>query len=222
LITDQLVLAPDGLDWTYGSALSNDPESLVYTRTLEFNGTTTIPSWLSYDLSTYTFSIISTSNNLNGTHTISIVIEDEFNAAVRDDFELEVKVNYGPVKVRFIGRETIVNYNYLFVQFEDVDVLFNDPDGRPMTSAVRQANGDPLPAFLTYDIANNTMFGTPGFLHVGTWTLVYVAFDDHGNTEEIPFKLIVKPCYYKCNNCTSDDYNQCLTCHDTFYLQYSQ
>jgi hypothetical protein len=222
LITDQSILAPDGLSWSYGAAISNDPETLPYTKSLEFNGTTVIPSWIIYDLTTFTFSIISTTNSLNGVHTLTLVVEDQFNAAVRDDFLLTIGVNYDPVKVRFIDSAAIVNYNYLFIQFEDVHVLFVDPDGRPMTSTITQANGDPLPAFLTYDIPSNTMFGTPEYLHVGTWTLIYVAIDDHYNTEEIPFKVIVNPCYYKCSNCTTDDYNMCLTCHSKYYLQYGQ
>jgi hypothetical protein len=222
-IADLSVLAPDGLNWSYGAAISNDPESLAYTRSLEFNGSTTIPSWIIVDFSTYTFSIISTSNNINGTHTITIVIEDEFNAPVRSsDFQIQIIPNYSPLNMKFIDGATIVNYNYLSIQFEDVHVLFIDPDDRPMTSTVMQANGDPLPSFLTYDIATNTMFGTPEFIHVRTWTLIYVGIDDHGNTGDIHFKVIVEPCYYKCNNCTTNDYNQCTSCHIPYYFQYGQ
>jgi hypothetical protein len=222
LITDQTILAPDGLNWSYGSVISNDPEGLAYTKSLEFNGTTTIPTWISIDLTTFSFSIISTSNSISGVHTLTLVIEDDFNAPVRDDFLLTIGVNTSPVKVRFIDSASIVNYNYLFIQFEDVHTLFVDPDGRPMTATITQANGDPIPSFLTYDITSNTMFGTPSLINVGTWTLIYVASDDHSLTEEIPFKVIVNPCYYKCSNCTTDDYNMCLTCHSTYYLQFSQ
>jgi hypothetical protein len=193
LINDQSVLAPDGLGWTYGAAISNDPENQTYTRTLEFNDTTGIPSWLSYDLDTYTFSILPTSNSLNGTHRITIVIEDEFNAPVKYTFILVIQLNNSPVNVKFIDSATIVSNNYMLMQFEDVDVLFTDPDNRPMTSTVKQANGNPLPTFLTYDVASNTMFGTPDPFDAGTWPLVYVATDDHSNTGEIPFKVIVNP-----------------------------
>jgi hypothetical protein len=222
LIIDQTILAPDGLNWSYGAGISSDPEALSYTKSIEFNGTTTIPTWISYDLTTFTFSIISTSNTLNGTHTITLAIDDTFNTPVRVDFVIQIGINSSPVKVRFINSASIVNYNYLFIQFEDVHVLFTDPDSRPMTASITQANGDPIPSFLTYNIANNTMYGTPMFVHVGTWTLIYIASDDHSLTEEIPFKVVVMPCYYKCTNCTTDDYNMCLSCHSTFYLQFGQ
>jgi hypothetical protein len=212
LIVDQSLTVPNGISWTYGDSISNDPENLAYTRTLEFNDSTTIPGWLNYDVSTYSFSIVSTSHTQGGNHRIAIVIEDEFNDPVKYTFALVITSNNtAPVKVKFIDSATIVNYNYLFVQFEDVHVLFTDPDGRPMTSDVKQANGNPLPLFLTYDITSNTLFGTPVIVDVGTWTLAYVAIDDIGNIGEIDFKVIVKPCYYKCISCTSDDYNQCLT-----------
>ena len=191
-MADKTLLAPDGLTWSYGATLTSDPETLSYTRSLEVDGSTTIPSWLTYDLSTYSFSIVSSSNSIKGDHTITVVATDDYNTAVKKSFTLTVNENLAPQKNKVISSYSIVNYNLLTIEFEDIDVLFTDPDGRPMTSKVSQANGDPLPSFLAFNSASNTLSGTPEIIHVGDWLISYIAVDDHTLEGAIIFKIAVK------------------------------
>ena len=191
-MADKSLLAPDGLTWSYSATLTSDPETLSYTRALEVDGSTTIPSWLTYDLSTYSFSIVTSSNAIKGDHTITVIITDAYNTPVSKSFTLTVNENLAPQKNKVISSKSIVNYNLLTIMFEDIDVLFTDPDGRPMTPKVTQANGDPLPLFLAFNAVSNTLSGTPEFMHVGDWLISYIAVDDHNLEGAITFKVTVK------------------------------
>ena len=192
-MTSQSLKAPDGLNWQYGAALTSDPEGLSYTKSLLFNGSSTIPSWISYNLTDYSFTIVTSHNNYVGIHSLTVVIQDDYNDPVSDSFSLTVTENTSPQRLQFISNYGIVNFNYLFIQFLPVDELFSDPDGREMTVEMTQADGNPLPAFLAYNSVENTLSGTPLLVHVGDWFLSYHAVDDHGIRSNITFTLAVMP-----------------------------
>ena len=196
-MNNQSLLAPDGLTWSFGAALTSDPEGLSYAKSLEFNGSSTIPNWLVYNLTEFDFAIITSSNSIKGSHNITVVVTDDYNPSVRASFVLSILENTSPQVEKFIENQAIVNFNYLFVQFLPVDELFSDPDNRTMTASMSQSNGDPLPSFLAYNRIDNTMFGTPEFVHIGDWLLSYIATDDHNLTSNIIFTLSVRPCYFK-------------------------
>ncbi|CAI2376366.1 unnamed protein product [Moneuplotes crassus] len=221
-VENKELLVPDPLIWSYGAGVASDPEGLSFTNSIKFNGSTTIPSWLINDPDTFSFSIASTTNSLVGVHTISLVTDDGFNTPTERDFTLTINENTAPIKNQVLDNQAVVNFNYLHFVMNPVDVLFTDPDGRAMTSKIRQANGDPLPSFLTFNMLNNTLYGIPLGFHVGVWNLEYVAVDDYNLEGFISFKVTVKPCYFKCNNCTTDDFNQCLSCYSGYFLQYRQ
>lgn len=144
---NQVIQSPDGLSWSYGSTLTNDPENLSFTKQLQVNGSPTIPSWLSYTLASFDFSIVSTSNSIVGVYNITIVITDDYNPSVSKNFTITISQNLPPVRIGFIQSTGVVNYNYLSITFQPIDVLFQDPEGRPMTPQLTQADGNPLPAF---------------------------------------------------------------------------
>ena len=191
-MADQTLLAPDPHSWIFGASLASDPEGLSYTRSLRFNGSDTIPNWLNYDLSDYSFWMITSSNSYAGIHLVTVVITDEFNTEVTKSFNLEVQANSAPQKQMTISSYSIVNFNLLTIEFEDIHLLFGDPDGRPMTASLRQGNGDPLPSFLAYNSITNTLSGVPSYIHIGDWPISFVAVDDHGLEGNITFKVAVK------------------------------
>ena len=230
-VVDQSVLPPDGHTWSFGSSVVSDPEGLSFTEELEFNGSSTVPSWISYDASDYTFSIVSTSNVISGNHSIGIVLTDDFNPPEYYTFNLEIRYNSAPVSSFRIGELIVVTQNTLEYTFDDVNDLFTDPDNRPMTYSITQSDGLPIPVFMTLYPEHNTIVAKPEEAHSGKWPLLYVAEDDYGNTGTIPFMINVKrkltavitiACYYRCFNCTGSDYNECTICRDEFLLQYNQ
>jgi large repetitive protein len=195
-VEDQSLLAPDPHSWTFLSSLTNDPEGLNYVKSIKFNGTTTIPTWLNYDLTDFSFWLVSSSNAYSGNHTITLIVTDDYNPAVSKDFNLEIILNSAPQKNKVIQDYSIVNYNLLTIPFEDIYTLFTDPDGRDLTPLVTQANGNSLPSFLTYNSVNNSLYGTPSDIHVGDWLINYNAVDDHNLTGAITFKISVKRIYF--------------------------
>lgn len=54
---------------------------------------------------------------------------------------------------------------------------FDDADGDGLTYSARLSNGDPLPAWLTFDPATRTFSGTPPLNAIGTYTLEVTASD---------------------------------------------
>lgn len=191
-MTDQSLVVPEGLTWSFGSSLTSDPESLSYTKSLEVDGSTTIPSWLVYDLTTFDFGLISSSNAYSGVHIITVVVTDTFNAPVRKSFTLTINQNQAPQKIKSIPDYGVVNYNQLSIQFEPITTLFSDPEGKTMTPMLMQANGNALPSFLSYNQITNVLSGTPLVMHVGEWPISYIAVDNDGQNASITFKIIVK------------------------------
>ena len=80
-------------------------------------------------------------------------------------------------------------------EFDPIDELFTDPDNRPMVGNVVQANGDPLPSFMSFNSSNNTLTGNPTSSHIGNWNFMYVATDDYNHTSNTTFIMTVKSCY---------------------------
>lgn len=186
------IKAPDGKTWDFPDNLVADPENLTVNKYLEVDGSTTVPSWLIYNLTDYTIGIITSSNSIAGTHNITLVADDTFNPVVKQTLTLTIEQNLAPERLKFINNESIINYKLLEIEFEPLTTLFRDPDDRPMTARVTQANGDPLPFFLSYNAVLNKLSGTPTVIHVGDWILAYSAVDDHGLVTDIVFKVVVK------------------------------
>ena len=63
---------------------------------------------------------------------------------------------------------------FSFIVPEDT---FSDADGDTLTYTATLANGDPLPAWLTFDAATGTFSGTPGQADVGVLSVIVTASD---------------------------------------------
>ena len=100
-MSNQTVLVPNGISWFYGSTLTSDPEKMDYSKSLQVDGSLTIPSWLNYDLSTFDFSIVSTSNDLKGVHNVTIILDDTFNPLVLKNFTISIQENFPPIRVGY-------------------------------------------------------------------------------------------------------------------------
>ena len=197
-MSNQTVLVPNGISWFYGSTLTSDPEKMAYSKSLQVDGSLTIPSWLNYDLSTFDFSIVSTSNDLKGVHNVTIILDDTFNPLVLKNFTISIQENFPPIRVGYIQSTGVVNYNLLTVKFEPINVLFNDPEGYSDRSdndfkiEMTLFDDSPLPQFLSYNSITNTLSGTPSILDVGDYLINFIAVDNIGQTSSTSFKVSVK------------------------------
>ena len=160
-ITNQTIQVPFGLTWSFGSTIISDPEGLSLTGQLEVDGSTTIPTWLIWNLSTFDFTVVSTNNSLVGVYNVAIVVTDAYNPSVSTGFTITILRNYPPVVIGSIKSTGVVNYDILAIHFKPIDELFQDPEGEPMTAYVSLADGNVLPTFLVYNSLTNTLSGTP-------------------------------------------------------------
>ena len=213
--------SPDGIYWNLTTPFIEDPEGLTLTKSILFDGGPA-PGWFNYDLETAEFSIITSNNDNAAVHNVLIIADDGINDPVYRNFTLTIIFNIGPQKHYTQSNVDVVNYNPLLIEFPPFDEVFTDPEDRPLTPNLTLANGDPAPSFMVLDTSTNTISGIPEFVHVGDWIMSYSATDDHGQKAEIVFTVVVKPCYFRCDNCTGEDYNQCTLCKDPYYLQFSQ
>ncbi len=72
--------------------------------------------------------------------------------------------------------------------------LFSDPDGDPITIAVRLADGSALPGWISYDAASGTLTLSPSLTDLGQFTLAIQATDPYDAgfaVSEFTFELIL-------------------------------
>ena len=195
LMDNVTLTAPDGNTWSYGATLTEDPESLNYTTSLLFDGSSTAPAWFKVDISTYKFLLSSSSNSMVGSYNITLIAQDDFNTAVQESFFLNIIENTAPQLVKFISNFVVSSEVSFIHQFDSIDELFSDLENRPMAGNVLKSNGDPLPPFLSYNQTDNTLNGSPSSTHVRKWNLMYVATDDYNHTSSTAFILTIKTCF---------------------------
>ena len=188
---DQTLLVPDGLVWSYGAGLVTDDEGDPIISSLKVNGSTSIPTWLIYDLSDFSFSIVNTSNAIKDTYIVSIVIRDQFSTDTETNFTLTITENFAPVALMELEDNVVVNFNTLEITFPDKTELFNDIENRTVTYTLRLGGFHRLAHFMRFNILTNTLYCNPLDIDVGKWPLEYVATDEIGQEGIISFNIEV-------------------------------
>ncbi|MEH2208188.1 MAG: putative Ig domain-containing protein [Nostoc sp.] len=150
-----------------------DGDSLTYTATLE-NGDS-LPSWLSFNTATKTFSGTPLNANV-GSLNIKVIATDTALAKVSDVFVLTVNnVNDPPEVFQAIAdkeatEDTVFNFTI-------PDKTFIDIDGDSLTYTATLENGDSLPSWLSFNTATKTFSGTPLNANVGSLNIKVIATD---------------------------------------------
>ncbi|MDZ7953955.1 putative Ig domain-containing protein [Nostoc sp. DedQUE09] len=167
-----------------------DPEDiLTYTATLE-NGDS-LPSWLSFNAATQTFSGTPLNENV-GSLNIKVTATDTYLAKVSDIFVLTVKnVNDPPEVFQAIApqqatEDTVFTFIIPDNTFKDVDA------GDTLTYTATLDNGDSLPSWLTFNAATKTFSGTPLNENVGSLNIKVTATDTASAQVSDIFVLTVK------------------------------
>nr|MDZ8049191.1 putative Ig domain-containing protein [Nostoc sp. DedQUE02] len=164
-------------------------DSLTYSATLE-NGNP-LPSWLSFNATTKTFSGTPLNENV-GSLNIKVIAKDIAQAQVSDVFVLTVEnANDPPELVNEIANQeaiedTVFNFTISANTFIDVDA------GDSLTYSASLENGDPLPSWLSFDAATKTFNGTPLNANVGSLNIKVTARDIFGVEVNDDFALTVK------------------------------
>ncbi|PXF29264.1 hypothetical protein WH50_21750, partial [Pokkaliibacter plantistimulans] len=162
-------------------------DSLTYTATLADGSA--LPSWLSFNATTRTFSGTPTNDDV-GSLSIKVTATDGSNAAVSSTFSLTVtNVNDAPTTGVISAQRATEDSAFTFTvpagTFSDVDA------GDSLTLTATLANGAALPSWLSFNAATGTFSGTPTNGDVGSLSIKVTATDGSNASVSSSFSLTV-------------------------------
>ncbi|AOR63733.1 putative Ig domain-containing protein [Pectobacterium wasabiae] len=173
-IPAQSVAQDSALSYTVPAGTFTDPDgdTLTFTATLA-NGTA-LPSWLTFNAATRTFSGIPANGDV-GSLSIKVTANDG-NASVSTTFSLTVtNVNDAPEVGTPIPPQTVAQDGGF--NFTMPAGTFSDPDGDTLTLSATLADGSPLPSWLSFNPATGTFTGTPSGSDIGILSIKVTAND---------------------------------------------
>lgn len=167
---------------TYGASLANG---------------SALPSWLSFNASTRTFSGTPVNGDV-GTLNVRVTATDGASATAFDDFEISIaNTNDAPTVANAVTDQNATEDTAF--NFQVPANAFSDPDvGDTLTYSATLSNGSVLPSWFTFNAGSRTFSATPGNTDVGTLAVRVTAtdgasasvFDDFsvtvGNTNDAP------------------------------------
>ena len=166
-----------------------DGDSLTYAATLADGSP--LPAWLTFNPASRTFSGTPTSAHV-GTIALRVVATDPSGAQGEGTFTLTVlNVNDAPVLQKPISDQTAVTGKG-FSLVLDADTFVDVDAGDVLTYSAGLSNGNPLPAWLTFDPVTRTFSGTPAGENIGSYRVVVRATDRSGISVADEFDLVVK------------------------------
>ncbi len=192
-ISDASATATESFNLTIPSSTFSDANGnpLTYSATLEDGSP--LPSWLSFDAPTNTFSGTPTANNLSNI-TLKITASDG-SLSVSDTFTLTVSETSTPPEeeppaetpnAAPLVENAISSFNVIAFQpfnFTLPDDAFIDPDGDSLTYSAILANGEPLPDWLQFEPITGTFSGLPTEDAIRNLTIKLVASDGTASVE---------------------------------------
>ncbi|ERM80577.1 hypothetical protein P872_12685, partial [Rhodonellum psychrophilum GCM71 = DSM 17998] len=146
------------------------------TYSAQFSGGGALPSWLSFDPLTRTFSGIPLNANV-GTVSIDVIANDGDGGTVTDTFDIIVaNTNDAPTVANPIPNQNAtenIAFNFQFAAntFNDIDI------GDVLTYTAQLAGGGALPAWLSFGELTRTFSGTPGNDNSGVIAIEIIAND---------------------------------------------
>ncbi|GKW03197.1 hypothetical protein PEC301877_20110, partial [Pectobacterium carotovorum subsp. carotovorum] len=188
-IAAQSIAQGGNLNVTVPAGTFTDPDGDTLTLSATLADGTALPSWLSFNPATGTFSGTPANGDV-GSLTIKVTATDGSNASVSTTFGLTVtNVNDAPVVSTPIPPQSVAQGGGF--NFTVPDGTFSDPDGDTLTLSATLANGSPLPNWLRFDPAIGTFSGTPGNADVGTLVIRVTATDGSNTSISTSFGLTV-------------------------------
>ncbi|MFJ5434119.1 putative Ig domain-containing protein [Pectobacterium sp. CHL-2024] len=188
-IPAQNIAQGGSLNITIPAGTFTDPDGDTLTLSATLADGTALPSWLSFNPATGTFSGTPANGDV-GNLTIKVTATDGSNTSISTSFGLTVtNVNDAPVVATPIPPQNVTQGGGF--NFTVPDGTFSDPDGDTLTLSATLANGSPLPSWLRFDPTIGTFSGTPGNADVGTLVIRVTATDGSNTSISTSFGLTV-------------------------------
>jgi Ca2+-binding RTX toxin-like protein len=189
--TDQPATEDSAFSYTLAADTFTDVDagdSLTLSATLADGSA--LPSWLSFDAATRTFSGTPANGDV-GNLSIKVTATDSAGATAETSFAVTVaNVNDAPVATvpaadQPATEDSAFSYTLAPDTFTDVDA------GDSLTLTATLADGTALPSWLSFDAATRTFSGTPANADVGNLSIKVTASDSAGATAETSFAVTV-------------------------------
>ncbi len=172
-----------------------DPDAADHlTLRVSLAGGAALPGWLRFDPASATLS--GTPPVGTGSLDLTVQARDRYGFTANAGITLAVSGNPQPPANRvpqlvapLADQSTAQGQPFVFAVPSGT---FSDPDpGDKLTYAATRVNGDPLPAWLSFDAATHTFSGTPGNADVGTLSVSLAATDAGGLAVNDVFDLAI-------------------------------
>ncbi|ETR65582.1 MAG: hypothetical protein OMM_14025, partial [Candidatus Magnetoglobus multicellularis str. Araruama] len=190
-IGDETATEDEAYSFTFAENTFEDVDegdSLTYTATLSDDSS--LPAWLTFNISTRNFSGMPTNDDVT-TITIKVKATDQSLSSVTDEFDLEVSnTNDAPTVATEITDQSATEDEAFSFTF--VEETFNDVDNGDILSYTATLSDDSaLPAWLTFNTSTRNFSGIPTNDDVGTITIKVAASDQSLSSVTDAFDLTV-------------------------------
>ena len=188
-IADQTIIEEQQLNFALPANVFADAEGDPLTRTATLSGGAALPSWLTFNAATGTFSGRPDDAQV-GAIAVTVTARDPGGLAVADTFMLTVTpfndapTVVAPIADRFVAANNAVSFALPANTFADVD-------NPTLALAATLAGGGALPAWLSFNAATRTFSGTPAAGNIGFADIVVTATDAGGKAVSDMFRLTV-------------------------------
>lgn len=179
MIGDQIVDSGDALSVVLANGLFTDADNDILTLTATLANGDPLPSWLSFNANTATFSGTPMAQD-EGVLAVRVISTDPSGESANLDFSIQIDspAPGAPVTDNPFADQTAV---------EDVPFnailpanTFSDLDGDTLTLSATLSNGDPLPSWLSFNAATGSFSGTPAQADAGIHSINVTATDPSG------------------------------------------
>jgi hypothetical protein len=188
-IANQNAVAGNPFLFTFSEISFEDIDGDVLTYTANLENGNPLPSWLTFDPVTHTFSGTPTNTDI-GTIIVAITTNDGNGGEILETFEINIDpFNNSPTILNPIVDQNATEdaaFTYTFAAN-----TFNDIDGDVLTYTTTLTGGTLLPAWLVFNPVTRTFSGTPTNNDVGIISVDVVADDGNGGTISDTFNITI-------------------------------
>jgi len=168
-------------DMNFGAGAFTDPQGLSMTYAAALSGGGALPSWMSFDPVTGTFSgtVPSSFQNQPGTtYNVTVQATDSAGLSASYGFQAQVYPVLPPSQSNFIPTVNVLP-GHSFSARMPADA-FSDPQGLSMTYWASAGNGGALPSWLSFDPKTLTFSGTAPTTTFNNYAAQFHATDSAG------------------------------------------
>ncbi|WP_413700510.1 putative Ig domain-containing protein [Psychromonas sp. KJ10-10] len=190
-ISDQNATEDSVFSFTFATDTFTDVDAgAVLTYSAQLSDGSTLPSWLSFDADTRTFSGTPLNADV-GSLSIEVTADDGLGTPATDSFDLVIaNTNDDPVVTNAIAdqnatEDSIFSFTFASDTFTDVDA------GSVLTYSAQLSDGSALPSWLSFDADTRTFSGTPLNADVGSLSIEVTADDGLGTPATDSFNLVI-------------------------------